>query len=201
MVLDGLRSVLHGFDGFEVVLIADSGAAFIEAMQQHGHVDLALIDLQMKDVDGFAVLHWLKEHRPGTRAVVFSLFDEPEQVQRAKAAGASGYIVKNSAGREIRAVLNELLETGEQRTALPAATSDGEHAKHDIPHREFAYLLLICKFKDHTYDCIADMMGVTRHSVENYFRYFAKRFGVHSRAALVALAAERGWWKPPPRLA
>lgn len=201
IVLDGLEAVLHGIDGFEVVVTAQSGARFIEQLRDIGHVDLAVVDLRMPEMDGFAVLRWLKQERPGTRAVAFSFSNDMEWVQQAMDAGAWGYILKDSGGKEVRAVLNEVLDEGVQRPVL-VQDDDGQASANgmrplDIPEREFAFLVHVCDSKDRTYDQIADLMGVSKHSVDKYFRYFSKRFGIRSRAGLVAFATEQGWWKPP----
>lgn len=64
-------------------------------------VDLVLLDVNLGDASGLDLLPWLASHSPGIPVLVLSMHDELALVERALQAGARGYLLKDSAGREL----------------------------------------------------------------------------------------------------
>lgn len=194
MVLDGLLRALSDPVKYNVVLAATNGAAFLEGVRAIGSVDLAIVDLSMPGMDGFEVLRSLAATSPHTHALAFSFSEELAWVRRAMDAGACGYLLKGSDGREVRLAIDTVVSTGHFHSDLVLASLTGPGVPWEsvdfgnIPAREFKYLQLVCDPRDLTYDQIADIMGVTRHAVDGYFRYFSKRFNLHSKGALIRFA-------------
>ena len=108
-----LGSQLRADPAFEVVGEAANGD---EAVQRAVELrpDVVVLDLVMPVMDGFQALTELRERLPDTRVVVLSGLDAGRMGARAVAAGASTYLEKGSATRELRDVLAELFpEVGE----------------------------------------------------------------------------------------
>ncbi|MBK9077048.1 MAG: response regulator transcription factor [Flavobacteriales bacterium] len=201
VVLAGLERLLLRHGTYQVVVSATSGESLMEQMQRSGPVDLAIVDLRMPGMDGFAVIAWLKANYPATRSVALSFSDELQWVRRALHAGARGYLLKDMAPDAIHTALHQVVEHGQQSSDLilrGLLEPEGAHALlvsdvlHGIPPREQRFARYLLDPTDHTYLWIADAMGVTLSTVEGYFRYFSKRYGIHSRAELVLFLLRHG---------
>ena len=100
MVREGLRARLEKVSGIEVVAEAGSAAEALAALATT-HINLVLMDVGMKQVDGIELTARVLAVCPGLRVLMFSMYDNPEYVQRALQAGASGYLLKDAPAGEI----------------------------------------------------------------------------------------------------
>jgi DNA-binding NarL/FixJ family response regulator len=103
MVREGLRSMLGG-NGVEVVGEAGSGAQALETAAALAP-DVILLDMELPDLNGLAVLRRLKALRPRAAVLVVSMHDEPALVRQAVEAGAAGYVLKGIGRRELLAAV------------------------------------------------------------------------------------------------
>jgi DNA-binding NarL/FixJ family response regulator len=134
LVRSGLRMMLAGADGIEVVGEADAALA---AVDRH-RPDVVLMDIRMPHVDGIAATRLLRAQPSPPEVIVLTTFDADELVVRALQAGAAGFLLKDTPPPEIvRAI--ELVHAGESMLsptvtrrliALVAGDSDaGERAQ------------------------------------------------------------------------
>jgi two-component system nitrate/nitrite response regulator NarL len=86
--------------GLEVVGVSTTGQGAIDDVRTLAP-DVALVDLRMPGLSGADVARMVRERYPGTRVVILSAYDDREIVQLAIAAGATGYVTKDSAPEEI----------------------------------------------------------------------------------------------------
>jgi len=124
MVREGLRSMLEPA-GVEVVGEAGTGEDALRAAAAC-EPEVVLLDLELPDLDGLAVLQRLKARAPGPAVLVITMHDDPTLVRRAVEAGASGYVLKGVGRRELLAAL-EAVRHGESvldPSLLRAALSD-----------------------------------------------------------------------------
>jgi DNA-binding NarL/FixJ family response regulator len=110
MVREGLRSMLEPA-GVRVVGEAGKGEDAVRAAAA-SEPDVVLLDLELPDLDGLAVLRLLKTRAPDTAVLVITMHDDPVLVRRAVEAGASGYVLKGVGRRELLAAL-EAVRHGE----------------------------------------------------------------------------------------
>jgi DNA-binding NarL/FixJ family response regulator len=103
MVREGLRSMLGG-NGVDVVGEAGSGAQALEAAEALAP-DVILLDMELPDLNGLAVLRRLKALRPRAAVLVISMHDDPALVRQAVEAGAAGYVLKGIGRRELLAAV------------------------------------------------------------------------------------------------
>jgi len=100
LVRDGLRARLGSVPGLEVV--AEAGSADEAQLRLvETSPDLVLMDVGMKGMNGIDLAALLIERRPELRVLMLSMYDNPEYVQRAMRAGASGYVLKDAPAEEI----------------------------------------------------------------------------------------------------
>jgi DNA-binding NarL/FixJ family response regulator len=133
LVRSGLRMMLAGAQGIEVVGEADDGRGALGAVDRH-RPDVVLMDIRMPHVDGIAATRLLRSQPDPPAVLVLTTFDADELVLRALRAGAAGFLLKHTPPAEIvRAI--ELVDAGDsmlspavtrQLIALVAGDADGD---------------------------------------------------------------------------
>jgi DNA-binding NarL/FixJ family response regulator len=119
LVRSGLRLLLAGAAGIEVVGEAGDGREALGAVDRH-HPDVVLMDIRMPQLDGIAATRLLRTQPRAPAVIVLTTFDADELVLRALRAGAAGFLLKDTAPPEIvRAI--ELVHAGEGMLS-PAVT-------------------------------------------------------------------------------
>jgi DNA-binding NarL/FixJ family response regulator len=111
LVRSGLKLMLAGAEGIEVVGEVDDGRGALPAVDAH-HPDVVLMDIRMPHVDGIAATRLLRARPRPPQVLVLTTFDADELVVRALRAGAAGFLLKDTPPPEIvRAI--ELVQAGE----------------------------------------------------------------------------------------
>ena len=119
LVRSGLRMMLAGAAGIEVVGEAGDGREALGAVDRH-HPDVVLMDIRMPQLDGIAATRLLRGQPDPPEVLVLTTFDADELVLRALQAGAAGFLLKDTPPAEIvRAI--ELVHAGEGMLS-PAVT-------------------------------------------------------------------------------
>ncbi len=109
LVRSGLRRILRRRDGFDIVAECGDGSelpAVLEAAEAAGHrVDVVLMDLRMREVDGITATRALSAVPDAPPVLVLTTFDDDEMLSGALRAGAAGFLLKDSSADDlIRAV-------------------------------------------------------------------------------------------------
>ncbi|ONI74441.1 DNA-binding response regulator [Kribbella sp. ALI-6-A] len=100
VVRAGLAALLTSLPGIEVVGVAATGREAIREVLTH-RPDVAVLDLQMPDLDGFAATRDLARSAPDVAVLVLTMFEDDDSVFAAMRAGARGYLVKGAEQDEI----------------------------------------------------------------------------------------------------
>ncbi len=198
MIRQGLISILRSHAEFEVVGEAADGHEAVEKALE-SRPDVAVLDLSMPRLGGLEAARRIHKALPRTRILVLTMHDDEEYVLRSVRAGASGYVVKDSAAGElvaaIRAVSAGQGYFGPQAAkALAAGYEQGSAAAEDPYERLTArerevFQLLI---EGRTNAEVARILFISPKTVDNHRTHLMARLGVHSTAELIRFAARRG---------
>lgn len=186
LIMDGIENALRPLARARVVCKAHSGAQLLATFRSGIAADLAFVDIRMPQMDGFEVLARLKEEFPLVRSIVLSLESCSVWVRRAHEQGACGYLLKDADAGVIRAAVAAVHGSGTCWWQPQAA--DGSDT---IKEEHLRFLELLFDPLDHPYKRIADIMHVAPSTVDGYSRLLGKRFGVHTRSALIREALRR----------
>ncbi len=111
LVRAGTKALLATMPGINVIAEASNGAelvALAEALRPH----MVVTDLSMPVMDGLTAISWLHEMTPEIRVVVLSMHDSPDDIRRAVANGASGFLSKVAAPDELERAILAIMSSG-----------------------------------------------------------------------------------------
>lgn len=189
LVREGLRARLGTVAGIEVAgEAADAAEAFaqVEALRP----DLVLMDVGMKQTNGIELTARLRERHPALRVLMLSMYDNPEYVHRALAAGASGYVLKEAPSDEIVAAI-AAVTAGETflGSGLAARTPRGAGDGPLLSPRERE--LLRCLAAGQSSKQIAEALGMSVRTVETHRQNIRRKLNLGGQAELIKYAVER----------
>lgn len=196
VVREGLRALLERQDDIRVVAEASTVG---EAESIPERPDVIVADLVLPDERGADVVRRLKAGHPDAAVLVLTMVDNPTDVQLCLAAGARGYLLKESASTELVDAVRSVA-AGEDylQPALGAALARWREvpsrvhsrATVNLTPRERDVLRLIAL--GHTNAEIASMLFVSVRTVENHRSSLMHKLGFRTRAELVRHAGEIG---------
>lgn len=200
LVRDGLVALVNSLPGYEVVLTAEDGLAFTTALSRGRKVDIAIVDLSMPIMDGYATIRWLHDHCPDIRSVALTFDDRESAAIRAIRNGACGFLLKNMSLVEFKEALDQVRDHGRFEGQGPAVDrplrTAYERAQDKIfqaiTERELDLIRLACAVEEYTYEEIAKRLGVKLSTLETHRKNLFERFGIKSRSGLVIFAYRWG---------
>ena len=107
-VRSGLRAILEARAGWEVVAEADDGKQAVAAAIER-QPDVAIVDYSMPLMTGLDVTRCIKEHRPATEVLIFTMHDTNQLALQAFQAGARAFLLKSDANKMLLAAVDALI--------------------------------------------------------------------------------------------
>jgi DNA-binding NarL/FixJ family response regulator len=202
VVRTGLRMVLDAAPDLEVVAEAADG---IEAVERalHDDVDLAVLDVAMPRRTGLQAARELSRRKPGLRVLMLSMHDLEEYCFQALKAGASGYVLKTVADRELveacRAVMRgePFLSPPAIRTLMRAYIDDPDPDRgraNPLSPREQEVAKLVAEA--HTTEEIAQLLVISPKTVERHRENILAKLGMRDRVELTRWTIRHGLVDP-----
>ncbi|ULU23346.1 response regulator transcription factor [Dyella terrae] len=189
MVAEGVQHILD--EDFDLLDIAADGEALVDAVQRL-EPDLVVADINMPRCNGMDALKRLRQAGMETRFVFLTMHMEPALAVAALRAGARGYILKNSAGEDLRNAAQQVMSGGTYVTpALGARYISGQMADmRNLTAKQLQVLRLVgsgLRSKQ-----IALQLGLSVRTVEAHKYTMMQVLGVHSTLELVRRAEDLG---------
>ena len=191
MVRAGIRAVLSTQRDVQVVAEADNGLAAVEAAQRL-RPDVAILDVSMPGLSGVSATQRILALGAGTRVIGLSMHVEAQFVSSMMSAGASGYLLKNTAARELVAALRAVMrgETYLSPKAAEVTPAPGAPQIASLTDRERDVLQLLAEGKSNKE--IADALSLGTRTVETYRAQIMDKLNIHSVAGLTKFAIRHG---------
>ena len=201
LLRNGLASLLEDLE-YQVIFQADNGKQFIEKLKIHDAPDVALMDINMPEMDGYDTTLWLKKNYPSIKVLALSMYDDENAIIRMLKNGAKGYILKDTDPFELETAIHALVTKGFYHSELVSGTlihtinhlDSPEHAgakeMYGLNEREIEFLKFICT--DLTLKEIADRMHVSPRTVDGYRDALLEKLECKSRVGLAIFAIKNG---------
>jgi DNA-binding NarL/FixJ family response regulator len=202
VVRRGLRLVLDSEHDLEVVAEAGDGAEAVErALSDDVH--LAVLDVTMPRMTGIQAAREIARQRPDLRTLILSMHENEQYFFEALKAGASGYVLKSAADRDLVEACRATMR-GEPflypdavaaliRDHLERA-AEGEARADILTPRELEILKLIAEAN--TSKQIAEMLVISVKTVERHRANILEKLGMRDRVELTRYAIKRGLVEP-----
>lgn len=202
IVREGLRLILETADDIEVVGEAVDGAECLQLVPKL-NPHLILMDLQMPRMDGITAIEQLRKTHPHIATVILTTYNEDDLMIRGLQSGARGYLLKDSSRENLldaihAAVKGETLLKPEilaRVLAFQSAPKSASAPQTDSTLTERELEVLQAASRGERNKEIAYKLGITERTVKAHLASTYQKFGVDSRAAAVAIAAQKGWLK------
>lgn len=189
LVRGALAALLELEPDLEVVAQVSRGDEILDAALEH-RPDVALLDVQMPGSDGIAAARTLRERLPGVKVLMVTTFGRPGYLRHAMAAGASGFVVKDTPAREladaVRRVHGGLRVVDPALAAESLATGEGPLTARETD-------VLPAARSGATVSELARRLFLSEGTVRNYLSTAIGKTGAATRAEAVRLADENGW--------
>lgn len=186
----GALSALLGLEpDITVVGEAASGTDAVD-MCLNNSVDVALFDIEMPGLNGIEATRELHNRASNTKVLIVTTFGRPGYLQRALAAGAKGFVVKDAPAEELAEAVRKI-HRGEQAVDPSLAIESISLGPSPLTEREREVLAVA-----HTgasVRAIADSLFLSEGTVRNHLSSVISKLGVDNRATAAIEAAKRGW--------
>ena len=196
LVLDGFRKLLE--DQCEVVGVAEDGRTLLR-MAQELQPDIVTLDISMPQLNGVDAARKLKKLLPRTKLIFVTMHADPAYVNEAFKAGASGYLLKRSAGSELLQAIQSVMDGQCYVTPLVAKglvksviTGDNHTVSEDEPltARQREVLQLVAEGM--TVKQIASTLNISPKTVEFHKSHIMTQLDLHTTAELTKYALVHG---------
>jgi DNA-binding NarL/FixJ family response regulator len=200
MVRHGLRMVLNAAPDLEVGAEAGDGAEAVEIALREEELHLAVLDVAMPRMTGLQAAAELSRRRPELKLLMLSMHESEQYLFEALKAGASGYVLKTAADRDLVEAVRAAAR-GEPflyPAAVTALIRDylarDETPADALSPRELQVLKLIAEA--YTSDQIAQELSLSRRTVDRHRENILAKLGMRDRVELTRYAIRRGLIDP-----
>ena len=206
LVRSGLRRILRKRDGFDIVAECGDGSE-LPAVLAANDVDVVLMDLRMRDVDGITATGRLAGDPDAPPVLVLTTFYDDEMLSGALRAGAAGFLLKDSSAddliRAVRAVAGgdswlDPAVTGRvltsYRSSTPVEPPTGDAAHEALTAREREVLLAMAGGRSNSE--IAEDLFISELTVKSHIGRIFTKLGLRDRPAAIVFAYDSGLVSP-----
>ncbi|HWX43984.1 MAG TPA: response regulator transcription factor [Solirubrobacteraceae bacterium] len=201
VVRQGLRLVLESEPDLVVRAEASDGLEAVRVALTHDDLHLALLDISMPRMTGLHAAREIHRQRPALKILMLSMHDNEQFLYEALQAGASGYVLKSLADRDVvracrAAVRGEpfLYPSAVNKIVRHYLTEPAEEHPDPLTPRELQVIKLIAE--GNTNRQIADALTISQKTVERHRANMLEKLGMRDRVELTRYAIRRGLVEP-----
>lgn len=191
VVRAGLKAMLLTQADFAVVGEARSGREAVELVDRL-KPDVVMMDLRMADMDGTTAIAQIRQRRPTTPILVLTTYDGSADVQQAIAAGATGYLLKDTSREQLFTAIR-IVAQGRSVLSTRVATRLVRHLQTSdravLSERELEVLRLVARGASNKE--AARSLHISEATIKSHLLRIFRKLGVEDRTAAVTVALER----------
>ena len=199
LVLAGIRALIMELGGTQIVAEASNGREAVALVKQH-NPDLVIMDISMKELNGIEATAQIIAESPSTKILILSMHTTEDFVHRAIRAGASGYLVKDSAPVDLKMAIAAVM-----RDEIYLSPRVSKHLVSGFlngkPHRDKSSMDALTPRQREILQMVAEgkstkqiafELNVSVKTVETHRAALMERLGIHDLAGLVLYAVRHG---------
>ena len=201
MFRQGIKNILEGAEGLEVIGEADDGLKLLELLQKVTP-DMVILDISMPNLRGLEATREIKIISPEVKVLILTMHKDKEYVYYAISAGAEGYLLKEDADTELFAAIEKIrqegrylssLLSGELTHELIQTSRNGKLTPQYDPLtlREREVLKLIAEGISNKE--IAGLLYISIRTVEHHRANIMEKLNIKQTANLIKYAIRKGY--------
>ena len=203
VVREGLKRLVEAEPDMDVIGESADGEESVEKIAEL-RPDVVLMDVSMPRMNGAQATRRLKSLCPEVSVLALTVHEDNSYVRELLSAGASGYVLKRAAAKELIQAIRAVAlggvyvdpnVAGQLLNGFVAAPAKIGVGTGQLSDRETEVLRLIAK--GHSNKEIAAILEVSVKTVETYKARSMEKLGLKSRVDIIRVAAERGWLPAP----
>jgi len=206
IVRNGLKALIERLGNYKVTGEYDNGEELMNDYPfSDNKPDLIIMDLMMPVMDGTDTVAALKKKGSSYPVLMLTLETDERTIINLFRMGIRGYLPKSSTADVLRTAINDVLTTGFYHNEMLAKAllsvddsqlDERQVVINQVSGREKDFLRLVCDEKEPTYEQIAEIMAVSRRTVDGYRESLFSKFSIKSKTGLVMFAIKYGIVKP-----
>ncbi len=186
-----IATFLNGSPGFRCVSMYGSGEAALQHLPEE-KPEVVLMDINMAGMNGIECVRRLKMLVPQVQIVMLTVYEDPEQIFKALAAGATGYLLKRVDPDELLQAIRDVHAGGSPMSnsiarkvvaSFREANRAGEKLNLLSPREQ---AVLDCLAQGLAYKQIGDQLGISINTIRTHLRHIYEKLHVQSRTEAVA---------------
>ncbi|MGC9941291.1 MAG: response regulator transcription factor [Verrucomicrobiota bacterium] len=186
-----ITTFVNGSPGFKCISAYGSAEAALKGLPAD-QAEVVLMDINLGGMSGIECVEKLKAQSPAMQILMLTVYEDTDQIFKALAAGASGYLLKRSSPTKLLQAIREVHAGGSPMTSSIArkvvasfqkSKPTAEKQTHLSPREE---MVLNCLAKGFTYKQIADELDISIDTIRTYLRRIYEKLHVQSRTEAVA---------------
>lgn len=189
IVRSGLVALIDSEPDMEVVAQATDGVQAVECYAAH-RPDVAIVDIRMPLRSGTQAIEAIRRDFPDARILVLTAYSGDEDIHRALAAGARGYLLKTSTGDDL---IPAIRAVAAGRRSVPndvASRLAGRKEHETLTNREIEVLREIARGRANKE--IAGALAISENTVKDHLKSILSKLHVAARTEAVTAAVQRG---------
>jgi DNA-binding NarL/FixJ family response regulator len=196
MFREGLKQILLSDPEISEVDEAGNGQEVLSLVWKNRY-DLIILDISMPGRNGLEILHEIKAERPELRVLILSMYSEEQFAVQSIKAGASGYLTKNGAAKELMIALRKIISGGMyiSHTVAEALASelkgDRDKGVHEsLSPREYQVMRFIAEGKGNGE--IADELSISKSAVSTHRARLLRKMNMKTNADIIRYMIKQG---------
>ncbi len=199
LFVEGLSLLFSNVEHINVTTTANSGLEFLEVLEDNLKTnlpDIALVDIQMKAIDGFELVEALKDTYPDLKIIILSSHYKSNVLGHMIKLGVAAFIPKNANKELLITAIESVNNSGvyftqtDQEMLRQYMNSHSKKitlsANENLSSREIEVLKLICL--EHTNQEIADQLFLSKRTIESHRQRILEKVGAKNTVGLVVYA-------------
>ncbi|MGA2244166.1 MAG: response regulator transcription factor [Verrucomicrobiota bacterium] len=188
---ESIATFLDGSTGFRCVSIYGSAEAALKRLPQD-RPDVVLMDINMAGMNGIECVSRLKALAPQIQILMLTVYDDSDQIFKALAAGATGYLLKRNDPEELLQAIRDVQAGGSPMSNSIARKVVASFQKAGQAGEKQALLsareqgVLDCLAQGLAYKQIGDQLGISINTIRTHLRHIYEKLHVQSRTEAVA---------------
>jgi two-component system, NarL family, invasion response regulator UvrY len=200
LLRNALATLIDSFGDCKVIQQTSNGMDLIEQIKKTQLPDVAILDLNMPQMDGFETATWLQANHPHVHVLMLTMYDSELVLIRLLQSGVKGFLKKDIHPSELKFAIHSVIQSGYYYSNHSTGKLMNLFRKHDehsltlektmLSEQQLMFLKMACS--EMTYKEIALKMNLNPRSVDNLRDSLFSKLDVKSRVGLAMFAMRHG---------